>query len=46
MTLSKIIILLVTIPFLFIGIVLGLFYHSFCAGMLYAEKLIEKSIKP
>jgi hypothetical protein len=46
MTLLKIIILLVTIPFIFIGIVLGLFYHSFLAGMMYSEKLIEKSIKP
>ena len=46
MTLSKIIILLVTIPFLSWASCLACFYHSFCAGMLYAEKLIEKSIKP
>jgi flagellar biosynthesis protein FlhB len=46
MTLLKITILLITIPFIFIGIVLGLFYNSFLAGIVYSEKLIEESIKP
>ena len=45
MTLPKITILLVTIPFILTGIVLGLFCHSFRAGMMYSEKLIEKSIE-
>lgn len=36
---------LVTVPFILAGIVFGLFYHSFCAGIMYSDILIEKSIK-
>ena len=45
MTYLKIITLLVITPFILTGIVFGLLYHGFCAGMMYSEKLIEKAIE-
>jgi hypothetical protein len=38
--LLKFIALLLVCPLLFLGIVLGLFWHSFQAGVVYAEGLL------
>lgn len=38
----KFILVLPTLPFLFLGIIVGLLWHSFMAGVMYSEDLLDK----
>ena len=46
MTILKILLLLFVFPLVLLGLAWGLVWHSFCAGMMKAENVLQKLIYP